>query len=62
MAIQTQSSDDFLISDYECFQKAFEIWANHFMGVFYLWAGVIVVPASAVTILSQLGVTKEAQA
>ncbi len=56
MEQNNKSADNFLISDYAYFQKAFELWANHFMGVFYLWAGVIVVPASAATLLPQLGV------
>ena len=61
MANEPQTGDDFLISDYEYFQKAFELWANHFMGVFYLWTGVIVVPATAATLLPQLGFAQNHQ-
>jgi len=48
--------DDFLISDFEFFQKGFELWAKHFMGVFYLWTGVVIIPTTAASLLSDLGV------
>jgi len=51
-----QRAEDFLISDYEYFQKGFELWANHFMGVFYLWAGAVIIPTSAGSLLTDLGV------
>ena len=53
---EAQRNDDFLISDYEFFQKGFELWANHFMGVFYLWTGTVIVPTTAGGLLIDLGV------
>jgi hypothetical protein len=54
--------DQFLISDYEFFQKGFELWANHFMGVFYMWTGVVVVPTTAASLLADLDVFDSGQA
>ena len=50
------ASETFLVSDYEYFQKGFELWANHFMGVFYLWAGTVIIPTTAGGLLTNLGV------
>ena len=33
-----------LLAEYGFFQKAFELQFSHFMGVFYLWAGLIGLP------------------
>lgn len=36
-----------LLAEYGFFQKAFELQCSHFMGVFYLWAGLISLPVTA---------------
>jgi hypothetical protein len=41
-----------LMTEYGFFQKAFELQFSHFMGVFYLWTGLIGLPVTAGLLLS----------
>ena len=56
--MDTQSADNFLIKDYDFFQKGFELWASHFMTVFYLWTGVLVAPVTVVAVFLNFRVAK----
>lgn len=42
-----KEKDDFLRTEYEFLNKAYEIQFTHFMGVFYFWIAVIGIPTTA---------------
>jgi hypothetical protein len=41
MSEAIDKKEDFLLNEYSSLQKFYEVQFNHFMGVFYLWAGVL---------------------
>jgi hypothetical protein len=54
MANDADKKDEFLLTEYEFMEKAYELQFNHFMGVFYFWIVVVGAPISA-GILTTLG-------